>query len=194
MQGLFGIGETKMLAEVIYGPIFAGKTEALLEIMERNQESSAYFRLTTDPLPSWNQEFITHSGQRFMGHKVPLLSIISTDAEVILLDEIQFARLDEIAQFLFKFANRRIYAAGLNLDFRQSPFLPTLEFVSIARALRYLTSRCIYCGQDAAYSAKIESEKPEEQLDEYGVYQPVCGDHWNAIQKPTCQSRSASSI
>lgn len=95
--------------------------------------------------------------------------------DVILIDEIQFFKpqlIEDIEHLIRK--GKRVYGAGLDLDFKGNPFALTSHLLSIADNVNKHQAVCMGCGEDAYISHK---KIPNEQIVELGhsdLYEALC--------------------
>jgi thymidine kinase len=170
-----------MLEKLILGPMFAGKTTQLLEIADKLDCAWEYFRLTTEPCVICDEVFHTHDERTFIGKKVSSLSMIESDSkrwDAVLVDEIQFADPQDVPSFLDRLEGKRIFAAGLDMDFRRMDFEATKVFQNHAQQTSVLRARCSMCGHNTAEFSKKVSGDTKKRLDEDAKYIPLCRICW----------------
>ena len=157
---------------VFAGPMFANKTENLLDQVD-GTDNWTYYRITRRELEAQESaKFTTHKGREIEGFFISSLNQIETDAKIILVDEAQFAEMQDIVEFMMKYKDRRIFAAGLDLDFARKPWETTGLIMSYAEIVRKLHASCIVCKSPARFSRKLTHNKSRH--DEGNHYVPVC--------------------
>ena len=158
--------------EVVAGPMFAGKTSELIRLVEREvyaKKHAGIFKPSFDTRYS-AKEVVTHNGLRYSAFVVPadkagISKIRSTSAKanlnVVAVDEIQFFPMS-IVKTCVTLADdgKRVIVSGLNLNFRGEPFPTTLEFLSIADKVVFLTAVCVICGGEASRTQRLIGGKP----------------------------------
>jgi thymidine kinase len=153
--------------EIICGSMFSGKSEELIRRLRRAefaQQKIQVFkpeidnRTTTDHIHA-------HSGYKLIARALAapeqLFDYIQEDTHVIGIDEIQFfpSSIINVVIALIN-QNKRVIAAGLDLDFRGQPFgcMPTL--MAIADSVSKLSAICMCCGKDAHFTQRLVNGNP----------------------------------
>jgi thymidine kinase len=150
--------------EVITGPMFAGKTEALIFIIKREViagRRSVIFKPDIDDRYS-DSAVVTHNGEGLFANIIPIdqpqfiidkVEEIETSEKTrvhaVGIDEAQFFSLD-IIEVVRELANRgiRVIISGVDVDYRDQPWRPMSDFMSIAEFVEKLSAVCS-CGQPA---------------------------------------------
>ncbi len=148
--------------EVVTGPMFAGKSEELIRRIKRLEfakKNFLVFKPTLDNRYSEN-ELVTHQRNKKkainISHSEDLKKIDFSNIDAIIIDEVQF--LDEgIVDVLDDIANKgvRVIAGGLDMDFKNKPFLNTALLLAKAEFVTKLTAICVVCGDPATRSQRI---------------------------------------
>jgi thymidine kinase len=157
--------------EVIFGPMFSGKTSELIRMVEREvyaKRKGAIFKIAFDRRYSAT-EVVTHNGLRYDAYTVAssregverIRAITESDGlDAIGVDEVNFFPV-EIVGVLDRLADaKRVIACGLNLNFRAEPFPTTMELAARADRVRYLSAVCVVCGQEATRTQRLIGGKP----------------------------------
>lgn len=161
--------------EVIYGPMGAGKTTALLgrlyvTTLVKNT-SVIYVNSSMDTRSSC--DFSTHNPFLVLDTtkftkvvKVRELGDILSDLEahdVIGIDEAQFFDdLYETAVYLVEKLGKHVVVAGLDLDYRRRPFGHTLRVAGVADSITRLSGICKVCAETSKTTPSIFTKKHPE--------------------------------
>lgn len=165
--------EKKGRLEVVCGPMFSGKSEELMRRLRRAkiaQQNVLTFKHSLDDR-NGTQYIVSHDGKKVDALPIDDIENIftlvqKTNADVIGIDEIQFFSKDIIAVICDLIEiNKRVIVAGLDLDFRGSPFgcVPTL--LAIADSITKLQAICIPCGRDAHFTQRLVNGEPAKYND-----------------------------
>ncbi|OIS96468.1 PREDICTED: thymidine kinase-like [Nicotiana attenuata] len=174
---------------VIFGPMFAGKTTALLRRvnseakMGRNVvmiKSNKDTRYAVDAV-------VTHDGTKFPCWSLPDLSsfkqrfgqVAYEKVDVIGIDEAQF--FDDLYDFCYKAADidgKTVVVAGLDGDYLRRKFGSVLDIIPLADTVTKLTARCEICGKRAFFTLRKTEEMQKELIGGAAMYMPVCRQHY----------------
>ncbi|XP_009606901.1 thymidine kinase-like [Nicotiana tomentosiformis] len=174
---------------VIFGPMFAGKTTALLRRvnseakMGRNVvmiKSNKDTRYAVDAV-------VTHDGTKLPCWSLPDLSSFKqrfgSDAyekvDVIGIDEAQF--FDDLYDFCYKATDidgKTVVVAGLDGDYLRRKFGSVLDIIPLADTVTKLTARCEICGKRAIFTLRKTEEMQKELIGGAAMYMPVCRQHY----------------
>ncbi|GLT74562.1 hypothetical protein SLA2020_463500 [Shorea laevis] len=174
---------------VIIGPMFAGKTTALLRrvnVEGNNGRNVAMIKSSKDTRYAVDL-VVTHDGQKFPCWALPdLMSFplrLGKEAyeklDVIGIDEAQF--FEDLYDFCCKAADedgKTVIVAGLDGDYMRRSFGSVLEVVPLADTVTKLTARCELCGKKAFFTFRKTQEKETELIGGADVYMPVCRQHY----------------
>ena len=172
--------------EVICGSMFSGKTEELIRRMKRAQfakQKVAIYKPCIDVRYS-EDEVVSHDA-----HSIPSTPInsparmleLSNDVEVVGIDEAQFfdeglvAVCDELAR-----RGTRVIIAGLDMDFKCTPFGPMPALMSIADEVTKVHAICVKCGNLAYVSHRKVAGDKQVMLGEMTEYEPLCRECYYA--------------
>ncbi|KAM7270603.1 hypothetical protein ACFE04_029817 [Oxalis oulophora] len=174
---------------VIVGPMFAGKTTALLRRIKlettkgRNVmmvKSSKDTRYAIDSV-------VSHDGVKYPCWALPdLMSFhhkLGEEAynkvDVIGIDEAQF--FDDLYDFCCKAADRdgkTVIVAGLDGDYLRRSFGSVLDVIPLADTVTKLTARCELCGKKAFFTFRKTQDTKTELIGGADMYMPVCRQHY----------------
>ncbi|CAM8995678.1 unnamed protein product [Rhodiola kirilowii] len=174
---------------VIVGPMFAGKTTALLrriKLEDDNGRSVAMIKSSKDTRYAVDS-VVTHDGVRFPCWAMPDLTSFRHKFGVDAYDELDVIGIDE-AQFfgdLYDFCctaadkdGKTIIVAGLDGDFLRRSFGSVLDIIPLADTVTKLTARCELCGKRAFFTLRKTEETQTELVAGSDVYMPVCRQHY----------------
>lgn len=167
------ISHHKGILEVICGPMFSGKSEELIRRLRRAQIAKQNVLCVKHALDDrWSVEHIvSHNGSTFQTRSltditqlVPLCE--SLGATVIGIDEAQFFS-DSILSVVRTLidAQKRVIIAGLDLDFRGTPFGVMPILMALSDTVSKLSAICTECGDDALLSQRLIDGKPARHED-----------------------------
>ncbi|KAI3965059.1 hypothetical protein MKX01_013990 [Papaver californicum] len=174
---------------VIIGPMFAGKTTALLRRMLSEKETGrnvAVVKSSKDTRYGLDS-IVTHDGKKLPCWAMPDLSSfrakLGDDAyeklDVIGIDEAQF--FDDLYDFCCKAADhdgKTVVVAGLDGDYLRRRFGSVLDIVPLADTVTKLTARCELCGKRAFFTLRKTDDTQTELVAGSDVYKPVCRQHY----------------
>lgn len=162
--------------EVICGPMFAGKTEALIQrVKTANDLGGKYvFKPTTDT---------RHADQLVHSHAGTVIEALSLapdapdlpEAGVIAIDEAQFLSGDAIPRLLeaVKFGTR-VICAGLDLDAFGRPFGPMPILMAFANEVTKLSGTCAKCRRPSTRSHRLVRSDAAILVGGSESYEPRC--------------------
>lgn len=168
--------------EVIYGPMFSGKTETLIARIAAYRaagEQVAVLKPEQDTRYS-AQELVSHSQQHVEAIPLATSSAIlaaveSAQATVAAIDEAQFfdADLPEVCKKLRE-RGIRVIVGGLDKDYLAMPFGTMPELIEQASLLTARFSICAQCGGAAMYTYRKVADTAKFLLGESDIYEPRC--------------------
>lgn len=165
--------------EVVCGPMFSGKTEALIkrvrDVEHLHGQKVAVFKPVTDTrhlVPA----VISHNGTSIVAKWLERdARDLPSDVALIALDEAQFFSLDAVPRILeIVRAGVRVIAAGLDLTYRAEPFGPMPALMALADEVTKLASRCAKCHQPATRSQRLVSSGETVLVGGSESYEPRC--------------------
>ncbi|CAM8891061.1 unnamed protein product [Rhodiola kirilowii] len=174
---------------VIVGPMFAGKTTALLrriKLEDNSGRSVAMIKSSKDTRYAVDS-VVTHDGVKFPCWALPNLTSFRGKFGLEAYDELDVIGIDE-AQFfedLYDFCctaadkdGKTIIVAGLDGDFLRRSFGSVLDIIPLADTVTKLTARCELCGKRAFFTLRKTEEMQKELVAGSDVYMPVCRQHY----------------
>ena len=176
------IGEYKRPGriEVICGSMFSGKTEELIRRLRRAKfarQRVVIFKPAIDTRYS-KVDVVSHDHNSIGSIPIKNSSEIlehMNDVDVIGIDEAQF--LDEkIVEVCTTLAEKgiRVIAAGLDMDFKGTPFGPIPGLCAVADDVTKVHAICVKCGSLAYISHRLVANDNQVMLGEQTVYEPLC--------------------
>jgi thymidine kinase len=165
--------------EVIVGPMFSGKTSALIQ-RAWNLENFfkwkvAVFKPVTDTRHNVSK-IVSHDGvaidAKWMNRDA---SELPHNVDLIAIDEVQFFSLDAVPRILEAVhAGVRVVVAGLDLTCWGEPFGPVPALMSYADSVTKLASRCAKCHQPATRTQRLSSSNDTILVGGAESYEPRC--------------------
>jgi thymidine kinase len=179
---------------VYTGPMFSGKTQALmarLQSKKRAHKNVLVVKPALDNRYDSIDEIVVKqkTEQKFEKHQSMAAHAIKNGAEltslvqqirpdVIGVDEAQFFG-EEFSRLLAAIARHvDVYVAGLDLDAWAKPFGPMPQLLAIADRVEKFTANCFQCGQDARFTQKIGGSAGLIEVGADDLYEARCGDCW----------------
>jgi thymidine kinase len=193
---------------IVYtGPMFSGKTQALMARLQSKQRAHKNVLVVKpaldDRYDSVDEIVVKQkTAQRFEKHASMAAYPIKTveqlgalirkiDPDIIGVDEAQFfdiefsVALDTIAH---KSGGRvggttiernlEVYVAGLDLDAWARPFGSMPDLLAVADRVEKFTANCFQCGQDARFTQKIGGSAGRIEVGADDLYEARCGGCW----------------
>jgi thymidine kinase len=156
------------MLEVICGPMFSGKSEELIRRLRRAkiaQQKVITFKPQLDN--RYGLEYvISHNGSKVDANPLmnvnEIVEIVNAhNANVIGIDEAQFFSHDLVSVVCTLInEDRRVIIAGLDLDFRGTPFGCMPLLLAIADKVTKLQAICTQCGHDAHFTQRLVNGNP----------------------------------
>ena len=168
--------------ELIIGPMYSGKTTAILEIYKKCNFCSIPCIIINHILDNRYHDTMISNHDKVMApcFRVEKLEHILQnpryiDSDVILINEGQFfIDLYEVVLNMLT-QNKKVYVCGLDGDFERKKFGSILDLIPICDKVNKVTSLCSLCkdGTLGIFSMRLTNEK-EQTLVGYDNYIPVC--------------------
>ncbi|KAL8143974.1 hypothetical protein V2J09_017006 [Rumex salicifolius] len=190
---------------VFIGPMFAGKTTALLRLIKyadstgRNVaivKSSKDNRYAVDSV-------VSHDGVKLPCLAVPNLSSFKDNFGADAYDKLDVIGIDE-AQFfedLYDFCTevvdhdgKTVIVAGLDGDYLRRRFGPILDLIPLADTVTKLTARCEICDKCAFFTFRKTEATETELIGGKDVYIPVCRQHYVNGQAAMENAKALASV
>lgn len=179
--------------EIIYGPMFSGKTTKLIEIYnEKNSKSSnncIALNYALDKRYTNEDKIVSHDGLF-----IDCISIINIEdflnennnkdnnklknINYVFINEAQFfPNLFKNVNFILKNLNINVILCGLDLDFKKNKFGEILHLIPYADKVYKLTGKCNNknCLNPSIYTHRIVDIK-EQLLIGNNVYMALCNE------------------
>jgi thymidine kinase len=185
-----------MRLDVILGPMFAGKSSAVIARVRRARALGWKTLLLTSALDTRYgnvgnvgdvRDVITHDRDRVSAVGVKgLMTCLGTpeyeEARLIIIEEAQFF-VDLVAFVLHAVekSGKDVVVVGLDGDSDRRPFGSLLELVPLADTVTKLTALCKRCGDgtEALFSAAFAgTAKPQVHVGGEESYEPLCRRHY----------------
>lgn len=167
--------------QVIFGPMFSGKSTELLRRIRRykiRNDSCLMLKTKDTRYINDDDKVVTHDEYNFLdAHSCDFLFEkldLAMNYDVIGIDEGQF--FTDIIGFSETLANhgKTVIIACLDSDYRREPFGNICQIIAKAEKITKLTSICHYCKEDASFSARITKETSIKLIGGKDKYRPVC--------------------
>lgn len=167
--------------EVIAGGMFSGKSEELVRRLRRAviaRQRVQVFKPEADN---------RHSGERVVTRdkrELEATSVLNTEdmrtsvqfgVQVVGIDEAQFFD-DDLADLANDLADAgvRVIVAGLDQDYKRSPFGPMPRLMATAEYVDKVHAICVRCGGPAHYSQRIAGGGEQVQVGDIESYEARC--------------------
>lgn len=176
---------------VFVGPMFAGKTESLIEkilfksyFANPNNQEIGVFKPKFDNRFS-DEDIISHDGATVHAKAITGVNEIpSEDLKYAFFDEVQFFGapffdgdfMDLVRDLRMRGVD--VYCAGLDMDYLGRAFEVSASLITEASSLHRLTARCAHCGGPATHTIRNEMTAERIMLGTHGSYSPMCAQHW----------------
>ena len=181
--------------EVIFGPMFSGKSTELLRRIKRHniaKKRCLVVKFRHDTRYAL-EEMATHDKQMIQAYpatKVEEIEKIYQEYDVVGIDEGQF--FPDLVLWADKMAQdgKVVIVAALDATFQRKPFGPILELVPLAEKVCKLNSVCVKCGGDAVYTHRTIKCDQIEVIGGNEMYIPLCRtcftieQHEDQLDKP----------
>ena len=172
-----------------WAPMKSGKSNWLFTRLNtelcRNRQV-VYYKVSLKVSEPCVCESESHSGMSFNGpssfYIPPEFDFLNLNIrgmyDVFGIEEVQFLSTQSVEQIVVlseKFG-KRVYATGLDLDFKARPFVATSMLAAFAdETEKPHESKCTLCGKEARYSYRISGGHDQNEEDESGKnYVPLC--------------------
>ncbi|XP_022317984.2 thymidine kinase, cytosolic-like isoform X2 [Crassostrea virginica] len=181
-------GTTKGQIQLIFGPMFSGKTTELMRRMKRYQIANykcLVVKYSKDD--RYDKEGIaTHDRQTLAAIPADILEQVKAEAEnyeVIGIDEGQFFK--DIVEFCDEMAERgkTVIVAALDGTFQKKGFGNILSLVPLAESVIKLTAVCMRCNSEGSFTKRKGTETAVEVIGGTEMYLAVCRMCFNSPVK-----------
>ncbi len=165
--------------EVIFGPMFSGKTTELLRRARRHsiaKNPTIVIKYKADVRYDANRA-VTHdkvSCDAVAASSLHEVEDIISAFTVIAIDEGQF--FPDLIPYCHKWSNegRTVIVAGLDGTFQRKPFGNILELIPMAEEVTKLSAVCVTCGYDACFTRRTTNELNVEVIGGADKYVALC--------------------
>jgi thymidine kinase len=181
---------------LVMGPMFAGKTTTLLEMVSMAEKSQRVALVTNSMDTRYGEsQCTTHSGIARSALAVRELAALKQrsedtngwnmdDIDVIAIDESQFfPDLFEFCLYAVEERGKTVIAAGLNGDFQRNVFGNIVKLVPYADDVVFLKARCTFCEEAAPFTLRLVASAEQELIGGKDAYQPVCRHHYQHLSR-----------
>ena len=171
---------------LILGPMFAGKTTALLKRVQELERAGANVLLIKSDKDTRyaKDKVVTHDGVSRECFPVKSLDVEVVkeavgverweEADCVAIDEAQFlTNLYEFCRVVADEDDKIVLVAGLNGDFKREPFGEVQETLPLCDSVTKLTAKC-KCGRAALFSKRVVSVQGQELVGGADKYLPAC--------------------
>lgn len=173
--------------KTIAGPMYAGKTSALLQsILWANHCNNSVIVLKPAIDTRYSQTAIqTHNQLSYSCFAMhdwnhALANVVFADYDSIYLDEVQFmdtsSTVEQVSRLIIQ--GKNVVAAGLNQDSGGRPFETTAMLMAISDEVKLISAICNVCGRPATRTHRLADTGDRVMVGSMGIYEPRCNDHW----------------
>ena len=163
--------------EVICGPMFAGKTEALIGRVQSANDLGGVFVFKPVSDTRHADSFVhSHNGLKIASCGLePDARNLPLEAGVVAIDEAQFLSSDAIPRILDVVrAGVRVICAGLDLDAFGRPFGPMPILMAFSNEVTKLSGTCARCNRPSTRSHRLVRSDAAILLGGAEAYEPRC--------------------
>lgn len=180
---------------LIVGPMFAGKTTALLEAVSDAERSRKRAVVVTSALDNRYGTSIcaSHDGNSRPAIAVQeLLPLLDPHTSPVDMESIDFIAVDEsqffpdLQAFCLKAVEdmgKTVVVAGLNGDFQRNMFGDIVRLMPYADSVQMLKARCSFCERPAPFTLRLVANDDQQLVGGKDAYQPVCRKHYRSLSK-----------
>lgn len=164
--------------EIVFGPMFSGKTTKLIETFyQLNRSSGLNIRVINYSLDKRYDEKKLSTHDQW---KIPcefhstLADYDAIDADILLINEAQFfPDLKETVLRWVEEEHKDVRLYGLDGDYKRNKFGEMLDLIPFSNSVQKLYARCKNCSVPAIYSHRISDEKDQVVIGSSN-YVPLC--------------------
>jgi thymidine kinase len=182
--------------EIIIGPMFSGKTSALLDVYKKCKFCNISVSIINHSLDKRYHETMLSSHDQIMAPCLQATELnelwLNEDTEtnvlrksdVILINEGQFfSDLYEVVVDMLSH-KKKVYISGLDGDFERKKFGAILDLIPLCDKVTKLTSLCSKCknGTHGIFSMRLTTEKTQTVVGSEN-YIPVCRNCYEESMK-----------
>jgi thymidine kinase len=178
-----------MSLEILLGPMFAGKSSAIIRMVNRYRSLGRSICLIThasDDRYSAESWLVNHDELKIPCEKwSSLMDHISDkdylNAKLVIIDEAQFFKdLKQFVEYSTDHLGKDVLVVGLDGDADRKPFGQILDCIPLADKVTKLTAFCKRCGDGTEAIFSFCNQKKTEQVCVGGaeMYMPLCRKHY----------------
>ena len=180
-----------MSLDIILGPMFAGKSSAIIGMIRRNNfisRKTLCITSTLDKRYSDQAKIITHDKDSYPAVAVETLQelrLVSCyhNAQCVIIEEAQFfPDLRDFVLFSVEVMKKQVVCVGLDGDAQRKPFGQLLELVPYADSVEKYKALCPICqdGTKAIFTSRKIIDPAVGQISVGGAdqYEPLCRKHY----------------
>lgn len=187
MENLYRESHRPGRIEVICGSMFSGKTEELIRRMKRAKfarQRVVIFKPAIDTRYS-DEDVVSHDHNAIPSTPIDTsasILLLAEDIDVVGIDEAQFFDM-ELVGICNTLANSgvRVIIAGLDMDFKGTPFGPIPSLCAVADEVTKVHAICVKCGALAYLSHRLVHNDNQVLIGEQAEYEPLCRECYNRI-------------
>lgn len=172
--------------EIIIGPMFSGKTSALLDVYKKCKFCNISVSIVNHSFDKRYHDTMLSSHDKIMAPclqatelnelwNTPREQNVLRNSDVILINEGQFFPdlYDVVVDMLIN--KKKVYISGLDGDFERKKFGTILDLIPLCDKVTKLTSLCSKCknGTHGIFSMRLTTEKTQTVVGSDN-YIPVC--------------------
>jgi thymidine kinase len=177
-----------MSLDLYIGPMFAGKSSAVVGVLRRYNFIGIKTLCITSSLDTRyaDNSIVTHAGERYPAMAVDrLMPLLQTpqfvNATHLIIEEAQFFR--DLKQFVLcavNIKNKHAICVGLDGDFTAQPFGQLLELVPHCNTVQKFRALCSKCkdGTEAIYSSRKSEATEQICVGGSDKYEAMCRIHY----------------
>ncbi len=172
--------EKKGQIEVICGSMFSGKTEELIRRLNRALIARQQVEIFKPVLDTryHEEQVVSHNANAIRSTPVNFaedILLLAGNCDVVGIDEVQFFD-EQIVRVVGNLARsgKRVILAGLDMDFEGNPFGPMPLLMAMAEYVTKVHAICMQCGDLAAFSFRLSSDRGKVVLGEKESYEARC--------------------
>jgi thymidine kinase len=183
-----------MSLELIIGPMFSGKSSAILSRIKRAQVlgwPTLVLTSSVDNRYSESSEIVTHNLQKTTAVSLTrLMEAKDTDryreARLIIIDEAQFfPDLREFVLYAVDNYAKTVVVVGLDGDSERRPFGHIGDLLPLADTVEKLNALCTHCNDwtPAIFSHRKTTDNAQIVIGGCSIYEPLCRKHYLSATK-----------
>lgn len=176
-----------MSLELYIGPMFSGKSTALLSIIKRNNYAGiSTFCITSSFDTRWSKEVSirTHINDSFPAVSTTLLMDMKTNdkykaAKCVIIEEAQFfPDLKDFVLTAVEVDGKQVVCAGLDGDSQRRPFGQILDLIPYCNFVKKLNAKCTRCSAPALFTFRKTAIAEQVHVAGADEYEALCREHY----------------